>query len=698
MALAAHIKKLYALLGADAVLIPAAYGEKRPLLKSWQDTSWAETQTDDYQAQVAEGNVGVVLCGNGTHLCAIDIDDDQDMEPFFELNPALRTTLITRGARGCQIWLHIVEDPKYSQLQLPRHPAVKALKFRPGFRDRENPANGDLTPGQFGEWRADGGQSIIYGRHPDGHDYSFINEAPAIRFRFRDIRWPKSIELPWNDMVDQALIRIYGDPWVADNNGEPKQMIEPYWAGLFAYRHEVVYDKDEERFYLYDPRRGLWERATDQDVSYRGTQMLLEVSREAGHPVLQGPRFRGSAKLAAVGNHLKGIVGRRGIFEKKRGLIHLKNGMIDLTEAEDGALRLMPHSPDYFSRNQIPVAFDGDAQCPTFLTKLLGAGLGEEDIALMQRWGGLLLLQDNMFQKIMILTGTAGGGKSTVMSVFQKMVGQDNCAQLRTEQLLERFEMAGFIGKSTLIGADVPGNFLMQRGAYKLKQLTGGDFFQAEIKTARDLVTLYGNLNVGITCNSRLRITMDSDAGAWDRRLVIIKYEAPKPEKPINNFADWLVEHEGPGILNWMIEGALELLESKKFAMSEQQRANVTDLLEESDSIRSFLRRCVIPAGRDSDVTTDELIEAYHEFCDSRSWDAIPAGSLEKHLPNLMLELYRANKNKNVKRDGTGRRGYTRVKLIKPDDESTIYDEEENFTQGGLITDDPADSYGKEDL
>ena len=681
MPTAPHIQKLYDLLGAETVLLPAVYGEKRPIAKAWAETTFAETQSDEYQAKLAEGNVGVVLGTSSGGLCAIDIDDDADMEPFFELNPALRHSLTTRGARGCQIWVRILADAKFRQLQMPRHPKMHPLKFRLGFRDKVNPSNGDLAAGQFGEWRADGGQSIIHGRHPDGHDYTFINEAPALEIRFRDIAWPKSIELPWGDMIDEALTRIYGDPWVADNNGDPKQMIEPFWAGLFAYRHEVIYDKDEERFYLYDAKRGLWERATDQDVKYRGTQMLLEVSREQAQPVLQGPRFRGSAKLSAVSDHLKGIVGRREAFQQRRGLIHLKNGMIDLTESEDGALRLMPFSPDYYSRNQIPVAFDGEAECPKFLGDLLGAGLGEDDIRLMQRWGGLLLLQDNVFQKIMILTGTPGGGKSTVMSVLQKMVGQDNCAQLRTEQLLERFEMAAFIGKSTLIGADVPGNFLMQRGAYKLKQLTGGDFFQAEIKTARDLVTLYGNLNVGITCNSRLRIAMDSDAGAWDRRLVIIKYEAPKPEKPISKFADWLVTNEGPGILNWMIEGALEILAEKKFIMTEAQRSTVTDLLEESDSIRSFLRRCVQPAGRDSDVTTDELIEAYHEFCDSRSWDAIPAGSLEKHLPNLMLEIFRVNKNNSIKRkDGgkeTSRRGYTRVRLVKLDDESTYYDGED---------------------
>ena len=697
MTVAPHIQKLYELLGSEAVLIPVKTGSKRPIDKRWEQTTFEDTQNDDYQVRLAKGNVGVALGSLSGGLCAIDIDDDRDMEPFFELNPLLRNTLVTRGARGCQIWVRFRSDKKYVELNLPPYPKrTHPLKFNRGYRDRVNDM-GHVVAGQFGEWRSGGGQSVIHGRHPDGHDYTFINESPVLSVLFRDISWPHTLDdLPWADQVQRALIEIYGDPWISDKDGAPRTMIEPFWSGLFAHRYEVVYDKDEERFYLYDHTRGLWERATDQDVSYRCTQMMLDFSREQDYPILQGPKFRSAARMTSVNNHLKGIVGARDVFKQRQGLIHLKNGMIDLTESVDGELRLMPHAPDYYSRNQIPVNFEGEAECPRFLNDLLGAGLGKDDIRLMQLWGGLLLLQDNVFQKIMILTGTPGGGKSTVMSVFQKMVGQENCAQLRTEQLLERFEMAGFIGKSTLIGADVPGNFLMQRGAYKLKQLTGGDFFQAEIKTARDLVTLFGNFNVGITCNSRLRINMDSDAGAWDRRLVIIKYEAPKPKKPINKFADWLVKNEGPGILNWMIEGAVELLQSKRFEMTNGQKDVVRDLIEESDSIRSFLRRCVQPSGRDSDVTSEELIEAYHEFCDARSWDAVATGSLEKNLPNLMLELYRTTKQNSIKRDGTARRGYKRVKLIKLDDESTIYDDEESYSQGELIEDE-SPSYGKED-
>lgn len=676
MGAAKHIKELYRLLGEDAVLLPVPSEQKGPRDAGWQKTKLEDTRAEEYQARLAKGNVGVLLGEPSNGLCAIDIDEDDWVEPFLELNPVLRGTLITRGSRGVQIWVRCKPDAKARRRGVSDYPKTYGIEFFPRVQD-QFAGPGEVKPGHFGEWRSTGGQSIVYGIHPSGKRYERVNDAPVKSVTFSEIKWPMEVKRPWKEAENAALIEKYGNPWVADQAGNPKAMIETYWAGLFASTYDVIFEKDEERYYLYDERRGIWERSSEQDIIFAGTDMMLRASRAQGQPVLQSSKFRSAAKMSAMSTHLKGIVGERNVFKNRRGLIHVQNGMLDLTKVDDdGAIELEPFSPDFYSRNQIPVRFDPDAECPRFLEDLLGKGLDADNIDLLQRWGGMLLLQENVFQKIMILTGTAGGGKSTVMSVFQKMVGQDNCAQLRTEQLLERFEMAAFIGKSTLIGADVPGNFLFQRGAYKLKQLTGGDFFQAEVKAGRDFITLYGNYNVGITCNSRLRVGMDSDAGAWDRRLLIVKYEAAKPEKPIDNFADWLVQNEGPGILNWLIEGAIKILSAGSFEMTDKQKGVVQDLLEESDSVRSFLRRCVVRGGRDDSITGEELIEAYHEFCDQRGWDALATGTLEKTFPNLMLELFRVNKSTNVKREGTARRGYTRVKLMDLEDDATYFDGE----------------------
>ena len=73
---------------------------------------------------------------------------------------------------------------------------------------------------------------------------------------------------------------------------------------------------------------------------------------------------------------------------------------------------------------------------------------------------------------------------------------------------------------------------------------------------------LRGNFGMAITCNSKLHVRLDGDVGAWQRRLMVVNYTRPKPQHRIANFADLLIAEEGPGILNWMIEGAVLYLEA----------------------------------------------------------------------------------------------------------------------------------------
>ena len=96
------------------------------------------------------------------------------VEPFLTNTPGLRDTLITRGARGVQIIFRPSGD-------YPR--TIHKLLFRDGR--------------QFGEWRADGGQSVIYGKHPSGCRYSIEHDSPAAAFPFADIVWPNGLTLPW---------------------------------------------------------------------------------------------------------------------------------------------------------------------------------------------------------------------------------------------------------------------------------------------------------------------------------------------------------------------------------------------------------------------------------------------------------------------------------------------------------------------
>jgi len=192
------------------------------------------------------------------------------------------------------------------------------------------------------------------------------------------------------------------------------------------------------------------------------------------------------------------------------------------------------------------------------------------------------------------------------------------------------------IGKTLLTGADVKSRFLSSKGASKLKSLVGGDFLEAELKNSNHGFTINGYFNVWISCNARLRIALEGDASAWLRRLLIARYEEAYQGQKIPDIHLKLLGEEAPGILNWMLEGLSLLLADIKatgdIRQSPEQQARVVALLQESDSLRLFLKENIV-RDDNADLTTDEIVSAYSEFADSTTGAWIP------HAPSRIILL-----------------------------------------------------------
>jgi putative DNA primase/helicase len=215
-----------------------------------------------------------------------------------------------------------------------------------------------------------------------------------------------------------------------------------------------------------------------------------------------------------------------------------------------------------------------------------------------------------------------------------------------------------------LTGKDVPSNFLNCRGANVVKTLVGGDRLSAEIKGGNRRFDIVGQFNCIITSNCRLHVQLDGDTGAWRRRLLLIDYELPPPDKPIPEFDRLLIHAEGPGILNWCVAGAAgllaELRDTGRIAMTDEQHNRVDSLLMASDSVAAFVRDSVHPQAG-ADVTVDELTTAYNVFCERRGWQAKTIRQFQNELPNTIMDAYRRPKRTDVRRDGKNARGFTGI-------------------------------------
>jgi P4 family phage/plasmid primase-like protien len=120
--------------------------------------------------------------------------------------------------------------------------------------------------------------------------------------------------------------------------------------------------------------------------------------------------------------------------------------------------------------------------------------------------------------------------------------------------------------------------------------------------------------------------------GFW-RRLRKIDFRKTIPvERRKENFAATMVEAEGPGILQWMIDGAVRITDR---GMSEPDsiKLSTQTYRHEEDHIAKFLDEKTILADQAS-VGKATLFQAYREWCDENGERPITQNQLGRELKN----------------------------------------------------------------
>jgi hypothetical protein len=167
MEVASHVTELRKLLGMDVLLLGWPLGKKGDS-RRWKHLTIEAMADPYYLAGLAAGNIGVALGEKSGGLCSLDIDDDDEVAEFLKLNKGIGNTLRTRGSRGCNLWYRLKGS----------YPGLKHLK----------------RCGQpWGEWRSNGAQTIIHGRHPNGQDYQILNRVTPITVEFSQFIFPEGI-------------------------------------------------------------------------------------------------------------------------------------------------------------------------------------------------------------------------------------------------------------------------------------------------------------------------------------------------------------------------------------------------------------------------------------------------------------------------------------------------------------------------
>ena len=210
----APIAEIRRMIGQDVLLLPVRKGTKNPTGK-WRHLTIAAMDNPKHLAKLNRAsNIGVVLGKVSGGLCSIDIDDDAQVEPFLELNPLLKGTLCSKGARGCNFWVRLEGDyPKTHQIKVGEK--------------------------NIGEFRANGAYTVIHGTHPEEMTYRIINEAAPVEIAYDSIEWFEKSEHPpphptSSETLNSKFCKLKSVPCTLYNKSNDQHGNPPDTASILA--------------------------------------------------------------------------------------------------------------------------------------------------------------------------------------------------------------------------------------------------------------------------------------------------------------------------------------------------------------------------------------------------------------------------------------------------------------------------------
>lgn len=283
------------------------------------------------------------------------------------------------------------------------------------------------------------------------------------------------------------------------------------------------------------------------------------------------------------------------------------NGLLDLRTGQ-----LTPHAREHFCSIIAPTPYDPDATCPTFLSFLEAAVPDEETRMYKQTLLGYGLTGHTRERVFSLLVGPTASGKSTFSDAITYTLGEHTRAVgagALTEDGLPDVRVADAFDGPRLVWASES-----KRGAPwrvpLLKALTGG----VDQVAARPLYaeTRMFRPRCLILLASNHYPRGDGADGALWARLRVIPFPRTVPEDERDLSLPDRLRAEAPGILRWLVEGAMRWYREGLHTPMGVRDAGARYQLAE-DVVGRFLGEHTILDPRGS-VPARELYRAYHAW------------------------------------------------------------------------------------
>ena len=329
--------------------------------------------------------------------------------------------------------------------------------------------------------------------------------------------------------------------------------------------------------------------------------------------------------------------------------IHVANGTLFL----DGTFTTRKE----YCRNRLPVNYNPDACYPPEWIMFLDQLLEVDDIYTLQEFMGYCLIPTTKAQKMLMIIGQGGEGKSRVGVVMRVIFGESMVNGSLAKVETNRFARADLEHALVMVDDDMKMEALPETNYLKLI-ITAELPLDLEKKGKQ---SYQGELYARFLCfgNGPLKALYDRSQGFFRRQIILTAKKKGPNRRDDPDLSEKLTANP-EGIFLWCFYGLQRLIEQNyQFTLSDQAKANMEAAVSDGNNVVEFLQsKGYLTFFSEAEASTTELYQAYKLWCEDNAYTPLSQRSFSLHLTeNQEACQIRASNNVYLK-GGRRVRGY----------------------------------------
>ena len=326
---------------------------------------------------------------------------------------------------------------------------------------------------------------------------------------------------------------------------------------------------------FYEYSNGLWNRRSDDLI---GRYVDITLSEFSTHQ-----------RVNAVVGLLRRRALREDVVFNNTPVWNFVNGTLEL---ETGNFR--EHNPNDYCSIQSEYPYNPNATYHAWNSFINDVTAGDPRVSeLLQLIPGYCLFQNSPHEKIFVLSGSGGNGKSKYLEILRQLFAP-NVSHLQPRAMLDKFQLIQFRESIVNIAGEIKSD--LRDTEEKMKSIASGEPQSACYK-GKDFVTFIPRTKLIFATNNQL--ASDDTSDGLVRRLIMVDFKVsfvdnPDPNDPYQRQKNIYIldsltqELQSGGIFNWVYEGYKLLRTVGYFTETQDQQTLIQDFRRSSNPVLVF--------------------------------------------------------------------------------------------------------------